>query len=567
MKLGVRAKLFLVSCALIVLVVACAGLVAEREIRSFLVARIEAELLKDARAVATVVARAERGALDARVHELGAALAARITVIDDSGAVLADSELRESALTTVENHASRPEILAARANGRGAAVRFSTTLRTDMMYVAVPFDGAGLAGVVRAATPLLDVDKAVARLRALLLGAGAVAAVLAVFMSALASELSSRAVRDLVARTRRRSAVPADGDEIHALAGTFDQLSRELDRTVLALSEERDRSRAVLEGMQEAVVAVDESGRLSLVNRAARVLLARDVDVLGRPLVDVVRAPALLEAVARAAAGEATKTDVILDGVSFAVRATPTGGGAVVLVLDDVTDVVRLERVRRDFVANVSHELRTPVAVIVANTEILRDGGVDASRAAALLEATARHAERLSRLIADLLDLSRIESGATTLSKSAVSLADASERAVDAVRARAEAKGHRIEVTVDRALVASADPKALDQVLVNLLDNAVKYTPANGRIRVVASSLPDGAELAVEDDGPGVSPEHRARLFERFYRVDAGRSRDMGGTGLGLAIVKHLVEAMGGTVRVEPLVPNGSRFVVRLPRS
>ena len=567
MTLGVRGRLFLVSCALVVVVVACAGVVAESEIRSYLVARIETELLRDAAAVRAVAQRTGVDDLDRVADEIGRALEVRVTIVGDDGRVLGDSELRPAEIAAVENHAARPEVVAARSAGRGSAVRYSTTLHTDMMYVAVPYASATLgAGVVRAATPLQEVDDAVARMRMLLWVAGAIAAVLAVFMSAFASELSSRAVRDLVARTRLRSAHDHGGDEIRALAGTFDQLSRELDRVVVELAEERDRFRAVLEGMQEAVLSVDHAGRIVLVNRAARDVLKVAGDPRGTPLADVVRTPALLDAAARARAREAVRVDVGVDGASFAVRATPTERGGAVLVLDDVTDVVRLERVRRDFVANVSHELRTPVSVILANAEILRDGGLDADKAAALLDAIGRHAERLSRLIADLLDLSRIESGAASLALRDVPLQAAAERAVETIRAKAEAKGQRVDVDVDGALTARADAKALDQVLVNLLDNAVKYTQQGGVVRVAARGDAGRVVVAVEDDGPGVAPEHRARLFERFYRVDAGRSRDMGGTGLGLAIVKHLVEAMDGDVGVEPVVPRGSRFVVRLPR-
>jgi two-component system phosphate regulon sensor histidine kinase PhoR len=237
------------------------------------------------------------------------------------------------------------------------------------------------------------------------------------------------------------------------------------------------------------------------------------------------------------------------------------------LVLHDVTEMRRLEAVRRDFVANVSHELRTPVSVIRANAETLLDGALeDEKRARTFLDALVRNADRLSRILADLLDLSRLEAGRYALDLEPIALSPAVEKVVELVETRAKEKSIAVAIDVAPELAAHADARAFEQVLLNLIDNAVKYTPASGHILVSARRVEELIRVEVTDDGPGIEPRHRARLFERFYRVDPGRSRDVGGTGLGLAIVKHLVESMGGRVGMEPAAgaPHGSTFWVTL---
>jgi two-component system phosphate regulon sensor histidine kinase PhoR len=581
MKLAVRGKLFLVSVAVVLLVVVTSGLVAEREIRTFLVARIEAELLRDARAGAAMMQRMPAASslddVDARADDLGRAFDARVTFVSADGSVIGDSQLTLDELRVVEDHGNRPEVRDARHEGKGSARRFSQTLRIDMLYVAVPFSSSltsAPTGVVRVATPLHDVEAAVARMRALLAVAFAVGVGVAIAMSALASHWMSRALRALVEHTHQlasgSSSQAESMDEIVSLTGTFQRLSADLSSTVAALAEERDRFAAVLEAMREAVIAVDHAQRIVIVNEAARTIFPIEADARGRPLVDVVRTPSVSEAAARALAGESCGAEVTLGADSplhLSLKATPTRAqkGAV-LVFHDVTELVRLERVRRDFVANVSHELRTPVSVIVANSETLLDGALDDPKSARnFVEGIARHATRLSRLIADLLDLARIEAGRLQLEIEDISVLDAVTRASDGLRSRARDKGLTLEIDVDPALHARADAKAIDQVLTNLLENAVKYTPAPGRVRVRAARDDEMIAIDVEDDGPGIPPEHRARLFERFYRVDTGRSRELGGTGLGLSIVKHLTEAMHGDVSVHPVDPHGSRFRVRLP--
>jgi two-component system phosphate regulon sensor histidine kinase PhoR len=342
-----------------------------------------------------------------------------------------------------------------------------------------------------------------------------------------------------------------------------------LARDLAERAAERARFQSALESMSEAVLVVGPDHRITFANRAALAVLLSQGTPVGRRLFDAIRAPALEELLERAR-DEVATAEFDLPGTPprrMLARVTPLHAGAgQVLVMHDVSEMRRLETVRRDFVANVSHELRTPVSVILASAETLLDGALqDPEHGPRFVQAIHTSAERLSRLIADLLDLSRIEAGRYVLDPRELSVPGVLGRAVEAVRDRAASKGQAIRVTVPDTLRVFADAEALDQVLMNLLDNAVKYTPHGGQITVAAREEPGEVRIEVADDGPGIEPRHQTRIFERFYRVDSGRSQEMGGTGLGLAIVKHLVDAMGGRVGMELVHPHGSRFWLTLP--
>ncbi|HOX43814.1 MAG TPA: ATP-binding protein [Myxococcota bacterium] len=340
--------------------------------------------------------------------------------------------------------------------------------------------------------------------------------------------------------------------------------------TTAAQEEERRRFQAVLASMAEGVLLLDGERRVTLVNPAASRLLGLPAQPLGRRLLEVSRLPALHELVERARAGEACEAELDAGPQRrLRARATPLEGShEVSVVVHDVTELRRLEAIRKDFVANVSHELRTPISVIRANAETLLEGALeDAGLARGFVEALLRNAERLSALISDLLDISRIESGSHKLERRPLALAQAVRQVLDNMAQAAAARGQTLSSQVPEALWALGDEKALGQVLTNLLDNATKYTPDGGHIQVRAACQAGQVRLEVVDDGPGIEPQHRARVFERFYRVDQGRSRAMGGTGLGLSIVKNLIEALGGQVGIEPNQPAGSIFWVTLPEA
>jgi two-component system phosphate regulon sensor histidine kinase PhoR len=582
MKLGVRGKLFLVSMALMAFVGLSSGFYLEQALRSWLIDRTQAELLHTARATRTAFEAAENtrsvDQIDRFADDLGEATTARITIIDAGGTVLGDSEVATDAIPSLDDHGSRPEVQRARSADFGVARRYSDTLDKEMLYVAVPQQTPNGTAFVRASFPLEQIDASVARLRWILLIASALGLAVALFMSGLASHLLSKTLKAVVEHARRIArGHPADDmpiDEEDALfggiAGSITRLSRELQDTVDDLAEERNRFEAILETMTEAVVVVDQNDRVTLVNRAALELLEWDTEPLGRPIVELIRVPAFQDLLATARQGIETSEEFELPvrpPKQILAQAARQESIGTVVAMHDVTELRRLETIRRDFVANVSHELRTPVSVIRATAETLQDGAIDQPKhARRFLDALIRNSERLSQLIADLLDISRIEAGEYAIDTEALGLRQAVERSLDTVRGRAEDRDIVLENHVGTDICVKADPKALDQVLLNLITNAVKYISEGGRVTVEARRVDqEGLRVSVEDDGPGVGPQHRDRLFERFYRVDSGRSRGVGGTGLGLSIVKHLVTTMGGEVGYEPNQPSGSVFWFTLP--
>jgi two-component system phosphate regulon sensor histidine kinase PhoR len=402
--------------------------------------------------------------------------------------------------------------------------------------------------------------------------------VVAAVASAVAAELLTRKLRMLVKKARRvakgkdeRISLEVEG-ELGKLAGSFNRITDDLHRAELKLERERARLHTVLVAMAEGVVALDELGQVRLANPAAREALGWSEAPPTRPLAELSDVEPLVSLARRGLAGEACHLELDLAATPprrHFVRATPLASiGGVVLVLHDVSEARRVEAMRRDFVANVSHELRTPVSVIEANAETLLAGGLDDRETAVqFLEAIVRSSERLARLISDLLDLSRIEAGHYSLHVEPLPVLEALEGTLDEMAPKVEERG--IEVALEGAydLLVAADGAALEHVLMNLLDNALKYTSRGGHVVLRAAASRDGVvRIEVEDDGPGLAPEHRERVFERFYRADPGRSRDVGGTGLGLSIVKHLVESMSGRAGVAAGASGGALFWVELPR-
>lgn len=582
MQLGVRAKFFIVTVLIVVAVDFAAGVYLQVKLKADHEARIEDELSRHARASREFLGPLDEPwapeLIDPWADRLGAAMDTRVTIIDAEGLVLGDSNLEVRELAGLENHADRPEVRSAQPDRCGLSTRYSETLNTEMLYCAVVLEGE--RGYVRVATPLRDLDETFQRLRLVLVFAGLLAVALAIGAGSVASRLMYGRLRALmeaaqaVAEGDQSREIPVtSSDEFGGLAGSLSRVSKELERTVKELTSERDLFEAVLQSMEEAVLAVDADRCVVAVNRSARDLLSINGKVQGRLLLEVVRIPQLSDAVDTALRGESRSIDVNLETRSglhhLLVRATPRGeGSGAVLVIHDVTEVRRLETVRRDFVANVSHELRTPVSIIQANTETLLAGALDEpAQARRFLDAVRRNAERLGQLISDLLDISRIEAGKYAIEMRPLSVASVARSVNKAVAEACRRRGVVLEVDIEPELQIRADAGALEQVLINLVENAVKYGPEGGLVELAARE--DGAAVRIEvrDEGPGIAPDHRKRVFERFYRVDPGRSRHMGGTGLGLAIVKNLTDVMGGDVGVTPREPTGSIFWLSLGRA
>jgi len=582
--MGLRAKLFLVLFSLIVISVAGTNLYVSRlmerqltdQLREDLLARLE--LIRD-RLERQSVQGDEPAAWRAAVDEVGKQSRARVTLILRDGTVIADSQVPKDELPSLENYSTLPEVVGALEQGQGTSVRYSATLSQRMVYVALPFRREGkIVGTVRAAQPLAAVEDALANLHRALLSSLLFAALFAAGVSFLAADRVSAVVRaltesaskmaggDLLVRTR-----VAGSDELAELARALDLLAVNLSAAIGALQNERDLLGGIVRSMHEGLLVLDGSGRIAMVNPALRKMLLLGSDVVGKYPLEVIRHPdfaALLDQCKRLPEPAPIELELVAPQPTFlllqAVRIADTGG--LLLVFVDVSEIRRLERIRTDFVANVSHELRTPITAIRGYAETLRAGALsDPGVAATMVEIIFRQSERLSRLVEDLLELSRLEGKELKLAEQPVSLQEVANRAADAVRPRAQSKGIRLEMRIPAELTALADERAVEQVLLNLLDNAVKYMSSGGEVSISGRARDGRCEIEVRDSGIGIEAKYLPRLFERFYRVDKGRSREMGGTGLGLAIVKHLVAGMKGEVRVESRPGIGSTFTVILP--
>jgi two-component system phosphate regulon sensor histidine kinase PhoR len=377
----------------------------------------------------------------------------------------------------------------------------------------------------------------------------------------------SAAAHAVVRNQARRIPTASATGELRDLAEWINVLADDAARGRKALHHERTLLGAVADLLTHGVIAIDGEHKIEMLNDAARKMLGVQSSLVGEPLLEFVRVPELHALVERT--DDASAEVQLPNGPRALVRAARTfGREGRVLLLEDVTNVRKLETVRRDFVANVSHELRTPVAVIRANAETLLAGAKDDPQMSAkLIDGLHRNAERLARILADLLDLSRLDAGQYRLEVAPVDVRSVTDQSLSAVETQAKARNVTLDIAIPPQLHVRADAKALDQILVNLIDNGVKYTRPDGHVWVEARDVGDAIRIEIRDDGPGISDKHRERVFERFYRADASRSREAGGTGLGLSIVKHLVESMDGTVGVEPNVPRGSVFWLRLPKA
>ncbi len=507
-----------------------------------------------------------------------AASSVRVTVIASDGQVLADSQSDPS---TMENHAGRPEIRDAFAKGDGQSIRHSVTIDRDLLYYAVRLP-AGPPVVLRFALPLQTVDEELSEFRQRLWLASVIMLLVTGIVSLLISRSFSGRVERLQMFSRRVAEgdfrpIEADrsGDALEALAVSLNETAARLDRTIRTLTEERNLSSAILGSMVEGVAVVNASERLLFANRGFAEILGLDVPPQsGSALVEVVRQTELLEAVREVLKGEPRVETEIVTGTLrqhfFAVTvasvsAAETSGA--VIVLHDITELRKLERVRRDFVANVSHEFKTPLTAIQGFAETLLAGAIDdPQNRLRFLEIILEHSRRLARLTDDLLKLSKMDADRLELEIRRLTVSQFVESCIETTQRTAAEKDLRISVNLQQPLPdIAADRRRLAEVLQNLLDNAMQYTPAGGQIMVSASA--DGAEVTftVSDTGIGIPQADQPRIFERFYRVDVARSREVGGTGLGLSIAKHLVEVHGGRIWVESEVGQGSQFHFTVP--
>jgi two-component system phosphate regulon sensor histidine kinase PhoR len=530
--------------------------------------------------------------LEALVQRLGRSSGTRITVIaaDRPGAargeILADSD---SDPVAMENHRDRPEFLQAVSGVPGRAIRYSATLRQDMMYVAVPVEEGGrVTTVIRAAVALTRVNEALATLYGSIAASAVVAAVIAALIGLYVSRRISGQMREIKVGAERLAAgdfthklVVPRVEEFASVAESINCMAEELDDKLRRLTHERNEREAVLASMVEGVLAVDTDERVIAVNAAGARLLDTDPAAAeGKTIQEVVRNPDLQHVVAQTLGGHRPVEADIVMRVGAEERNLQANGtllhgdvegedvGAVV-VLNDVTRLKRLEAVRRDFVANVSHELKTPVTSIKGFAETLEDGALeDTATARRFVRIIAGQADRLNSIIEDLLALSTLEQSGDSplLQLEEADLCDVAAVSLEVCGPKADAKGIELRNVCPGRLFARVSPPLLEQAVVNLVDNAVKYSAEGSTVVVTLEERSDEVVVSVVDEGQGVAGEHLPRLFERFYRVDKARSRDMGGTGLGLAIVKHVAQIHGGRVSVDSVVGRGSTFRIHLPR-
>jgi two-component system phosphate regulon sensor histidine kinase PhoR len=562
-------KLFLSYVALVMASSAVLVAGADLLLRSRLTREAGTELEREVRYLAAAVT-AERGArLDSAVVSIARTTGRRLTVIDTSGQVLADSDFPDSVLAALEDHRDRPEFRSAFAGRIGRDFRRSTSTGRWEFKVAAPIPG----GAVRVSASVPQVDAVVRQAQTAVLLGALLAVVVAAFLAlGFARGVTRPLVRlrdaaQAIARGERPVVDTRGRDEVGDLARALRSLAESLTERIGALERERSETAALVTAMVEGVVACDARGAVVMCNPAARRMLGFRPDEPLPLLPETFRQRAAQEAVVAALAGTTTQgLEVEFDRRRILLSAQPLQGGGAVFVLHDLTAVRRLEAVRRDFVANVSHELKTPLTVVRGYAETLLGDEPAADVRRTFLASILANAARMQRLVDDLLDLSRIESGAWTPRPERVALKPLAEQVwSDVVRASDAAdRAFTLALAPDAGEV-EADPQAVRQVLANILENAARYTPAGGSV-TVRSRLRDGAVvIEVADTGPGIPNEHLPRIFERFYRVDTARSRELGGTGLGLAIVKHLVEAHGGRVEAESRVGDGTTIRVSFP--
>jgi two-component system phosphate regulon sensor histidine kinase PhoR len=525
------------------------------------------------------------GEIDALCKRLGQTASGqmRFTVLTAGGRVLGDSHEDP---TLMADHSDRREVLAALREGFGEAIRFSPTLGKKMLYVAIPLrENGALEAVIRVALPANALGEVIADMRAHILAAGAVIVVCVALLSLLISRgisrpiVSMRRVARLFAQGQLNIRVPAArAIELDDLAGALNEMATQLGDRIVTITRQRNELEAILSSMTEGVFAIDAGGRIVSINKAAARSLDMDPNAaVGRTVEEMVRNVDLQQFVRETLMSdkpaEADLSFPAGDERFFHVQGAPLldprgeRAGAVV-VLSDMTRIHRLEDLRRDFVANVSHELKTPVTSIQGFAEALQEGGAtDPEQTRRYVSIIARHSQRLNAIIDDLLSLSRLEDAdeRRTLSFESHRLKDVLAGAIELCAARMEQKQVRVTLACDDGIEALVNAPLLEQAVVNLVDNAIKYSGPGSAIEVHVARDPHETRIAVRDTGCGIPSEHLPRIFERFYVVDKSRSRKLGGTGLGLAIVKHIAQVHGGYVTVESTPGRGSTFTIRLP--
>lgn len=517
---------------------------------------------------------------------IGSALKARVTLIAPDGTVIGDSDIGAERLANLENHLQRPEVQEALKNGNGSALRYSDTQRIMMLYSAVTYGGSTASGIIRLATPLDYLVSARNSLHGMVGGATAITILIALLFSYLLSNLTSKPLRDMADAAARigyggsKAKIPiVSKDEIGMLATVLNDMSERIESQVQRLSAEKQRLDTILCSMGEGVMVTAPDGVITMVNPAFCRLFSLTGDVARKNVVEISRHPDLLEAfndLVKPDTRELVREIVIQpNDISLLTHWVPLSVDGIrqgiVAVFHDISALKKAENMRRDFVANVSHELRTPVTIIKGYADTLLDGTLesDPESSVRFVKIISNHSDRLTNLINDILTLSSLETKDALLELNPLDVSSTAAKACMLLQERAAQKHITIvnEMTNGSLPRVMADQGRLEQVVVNLLENAIKYTPDGGSIRLFTEDDGQYVKVSVADTGIGIPFKDLPRIFERFYRVDEARTREQGGTGLGLAIVKHIVQLHGGAVSVSSESGKGSQFSFTLKKA
>ncbi|MFA5389483.1 MAG: ATP-binding protein [Candidatus Omnitrophota bacterium] len=521
--------------------------------------------------------------LDPLARELGHKIKCRVTILNKRGKVLADSEKTSTEALEMENHIDRPEIKAALSGLTGEEIRYSTTLKMDMLYVALPVRGGPeITGILRLALPLSDLREILFAIRKAIFFSLFFALGLAFVLGSLLTRAVIKPINKMIYASRKFSQgdfshkIYLDSrDELGELAVTLNTMAQNLEDNINEIKVKNQHLTAILESMAEGIIVVDKDSRIVSVNPTIeKIFNISKNDLTGRSFLEAIRnndmADIINEVLDKGRFTSRELSLVLPVQRTFQVNASPVFDkdlvSACLLVIHDITEIRKLETMRRDFVANVSHELKTPLTSIKGFTETLLEGGLDdKDNNIHFLKIIHAHAERLDKLVNDLLSLSYIESKEILLEKEVFNLREEAEKVIAGFTAQVKIKNIDIKNELDARLTIKADRDRIEQVFTNLIDNAIKFNREKGAVSIYSLEESNRLKVVIEDSGAGIPGKDVPRIFERFYRVDKARSRELGGTGLGLSIVKHIVELHGGTAGVESTEGLGSKFWFTLP--
>lgn len=590
MKIPFKAKVIASYITIVVFSFGLMALFVDRSLESHTRKDIARSLTVRARLVASQIppalfsATAPDESLALRIQALGLMAETRVTAISTTGVVLADSGKTAAEAALLENHLNRPEIKTALAGSTGTDIHHSNTLKKDMLYVAVPVvAGERIAGAVRLSMPLTAVEQILGSIRGTIFAALACALILAAFLGWILASRTILPVNRMIHTAKSygqgdfsKRTIVSGHDEIGTLAQTLNAMAQKIEDMIREASSQNQTLTAIFNSMIEGVIVVDKHRNIHSVNHAIEKIFGiTQRDVKGRAFLEAIRnndISSVIDEVLRAGITRSGDINLVLPvRRSFQINAAPVFHHREVIgcliVIHDVTEIRRLETIRQDFVANVSHELKTPLTSIRGFTETLLEGALDdRENSRSFLQIIQDHADRLNELVNDLLSLSHLESKEMSLSKTIVDMRQEVEKIVQGFAAQLNKQEISAINNIPAKLLISADRGRIGQVLTNLIDNAIKFNTAKGKITISGADTGNAIRISVEDSGAGIPLHDMPRIFERFYRVDKARSRDLGGTGLGLAIAKHIVELHGGSIGVESTEGHGSRFWFTLPQ-